>query len=211
MKPICRFCDIVKNSDTSSRENEIIIENESFFSLASIGPLVEGWVLVCPKEHMISLKDTYNQDGFKNIVNDLLSKMSKRYGMQIIAFEHGPNKCDSKTSCGTNHAHLHLVPYHQSLFPDMLATGLTWMECEAKKIHDVVGGEEYLFYCELLQGAKWENPKGFLHILKSPISQYFRNILSKQLACVAEYDYKKYPRIEVAIETIHALREIAIH
>ena len=205
MKEICRFCEISRGN-IFGEENRLISENASFFSLASIGALVEGWVLVSPKEHLYSLKDAYDAEGFVEFANSVMLKMRQHYCKQIIAFEHGPNKCDSSTSCGTNHAHLHLVPYSQSLYNDMLKTGLTWEKCPSDQISSRVGSNEYLFYCEL-SFSLWENPLGYLHILKKPISQYFRKIIAYQLNCYDEYDYKRYPRIEFAIETNSVLSD----
>jgi len=200
MKETCRFCNII-NGSIYEKENQLIVENNSFFSIASIGALVEGWVLIVPKDHLVSMKDLYCINDFIEFTNTMLASIQSQYSGQIIAFEHGPNKCGSTTSCGTNHAHLHLVPYFKSLYGDMLETGLTWDACRANEVSSRVANNEYLFYSEITSNGKWDNPNGYLHILKKPISQYFRRIIARQLDCNDEYDYKKYPRLEVAVKT----------
>jgi len=200
MGKTCRFCDIIKGH-IRGKENHPIWENEEYISLASIGALVEGWVLIVPKKHIISMKELYVEKNFVDFTNYMLDAMRLNYPGPFITFEHGPSKCDSITSCGTNHAHLHLVPYPYSLYTDMLCTGLTWESCTVGQISSKAGTNEYLFYSEIPNNYAYEEIKGFIHILKQPISQYFRKLMANQLNCSDEYDYKKYARIDVAIDT----------
>ena len=63
LKEVCRFCDIL-SGNLKGKEDHPIWENEGYFSLASIGALVEGWILIVPKKHVISMKEVhaiYNQ------------------------------------------------------------------------------------------------------------------------------------------------------
>jgi diadenosine tetraphosphate (Ap4A) HIT family hydrolase len=204
MGEVCRFCDIIKGY-IEGKENYPIRETQNYLSLASIGALVEGWVLIVPKEHTLSMKELYNKKDFVDFSNFMLDLIRNRYTGPFIAFEHGPNKCGSNTSCGTNHAHLHLVPYSNSLYADMLGTGLSWESCTTSQISSIAGTNEYLFYCEISTDSIWEDPKGFIHILKQPISQYFRRLIANQLNCLDEYDYKKYARIDLAVKTNNVL------
>jgi diadenosine tetraphosphate (Ap4A) HIT family hydrolase len=200
MKGKCRFCDIT-DGNFSGEENRPIWESTNYISLASIGALVEGWILIVPKRHILSMKELYAERNFIDFANSMLTAMKLQYSGPFIAFEHGPNKCSSNTSCGTDHAHLHLMPYKNSLYPDMLDSGLIWKRCTADRIPSIAGANEYLFYTEIPANSNWEYPKGFLHILEQPTSQYFRKLIAKQQNCFEEYDYKKYARINIAIET----------
>jgi len=206
MGEVCRFCDIIKGY-IDGKENYPIRETQNYLSLASIGALVEGWVLIVPKEHTLSMKEFYNKKDFVDFSNLMLGLMRNHYSGPFIAFEHGPNKCGSNTSCGTNHAHLHLIPYSNSLYTDMIGTGLTWESCTTTQISSIAGANEYLFYCEISTDSIWENPKGFIHILEQPISQYFRKLIANQQNRSNEYDYKKYARIDLAIKTNNVLSE----
>jgi len=209
MKKKCRFCDIIEGN-IKGKENFPIHESDGYFSLASIGALVDGWILIVPKKHVLSMKELYNEEKFVNFSDYMLNSLKLQYSGPFIAFEHGPNKCGSNTSCGTNHAHLHLLPYKNSLYADMLSSGLSWESCNTSQISSIAGTNEYLFYCEISANATWGDPKGFIHILKQPISQYFRRLIAAQLNCPDEYDYKNYPRVDLAIETNRLLsRKIA--
>jgi diadenosine tetraphosphate (Ap4A) HIT family hydrolase len=200
MDRVCRFCSI-KSGKVISLENLPILVEDNYFSLASIGALVNGWVLIIPKEHICSMKIIYERDDFIGFVNQMLKRIWTHYNSPVIAFEHGPNKMNSQTSCGTDHAHLHLVPYSGSLLDAMFETKLCWEKYHASQIASVVGDNEYLFYTEFPIASRWTDPIGHLHILKNPISQFFRKLIAQQLDCAEKYDYKKHLNIDSAIYT----------
>jgi len=204
MAEICRFCDILKGN-MIGKENIPIMEDPNYFSLASIGALIPGWVLIIPKAHNVSMKDLYITKDFIDFTNNMLHTMSSIYSEPFVAFEHGPNKCGSNTACGTNHAHLHLLPYNTSLYSDMVQSGLKWEECYPNQIASRVATNEYLFYSEIPSHSAWGEQKGYLHILEKPISQYFRKLIANQLNRTSEYDYKKYAHVDIAINTQQAL------
>lgn len=200
----CRFCDIISGKITGE-ENLPIWENDTYISLASIGAIIEGWILVIPKKHVISMKELYSTKDFNCFINDMLDLMKLNYSGPFIAFEHGANKCGSDTSCGTSHAHIHLLAYKDSLYRDMISTGLKWEKSNVNQIVSRVGSNEYLFYSEISSNSSWKNPEGYLHILEQPISQYFRRLIASQINRASEYDYKKYPYVDVAIGTNRTL------
>lgn len=200
MSNLCRFCDI-SNNKVDGIENRPIIKNDDYYAIPSIGALVEGWILIVPRKHSCSMKDLYADDNFRMFVNQVLSKVWTFYDSKVIAFEHGPNKMSSKTSCGTDHAHLHIVPYENSLIEDIHSSGLTWVKCRSSQISTYAKENEYLFYSELDKNGYWSDPVGYLHILEKPISQFFRKIIANQLNCIDKYDYKVYKNIDSAIST----------
>ena len=185
----------------NGKENHPIWKSDDYFALASIGALVEGWVLISPKEHIVSMKKLYKEKNFIDFTNCTLHAMKHQYSGSFIAFEHGSNNCGSDTSCGTDHAHLYIVPYQNSLCEDMFATGLVWKKCKSGQIPSYAGQSEYLFYTELPSNSAWNDPEGFIHILEYPISQYFRKLIANQLNCSDEYNYRQHPRIEVLLFT----------
>lgn len=200
----CRFCAIANSCETIIHpENEKIIETQNFFAISSIGALVEGWMLLVPKEHLCSMKSLYADREFIEFANDIIAALLTCYG-PVIAFEHGPNRENSATSCGTNHAHIHFVPYH-SLLPKLQNMPLEWHECRASQIENFVSGNEYLFYCE--PGSKWEDPLGQVHILKEPISQFFRKVIAEDLGCPERFNYKTRPDTVLTLNTIEKTKK----
>jgi diadenosine tetraphosphate (Ap4A) HIT family hydrolase len=210
MSKICRFCDI-SCGNIGKRENQIIWETDKYYALPSIGALVEGWLLIIPREHTISMKDLYGDNEFKEFTNIVLGKMRSQYPGAFIAFEHGPNECGSNTSCGTDHAHLHIVSYQNSLYKDMVIAGQKWEGCESEKISLKAGENEYLFYTEIPTGSTWLNQSGYMSVLEQPCSQYFRKLIANQLNCPTEYDYRAYPRVDTAIRTSRVLSSAILH
>lgn len=199
----CRFCEIASNRSVIQKpENKKIIETEEYFSISSVGALVEGWLLVVPKKHCCSMKALYSEPCFAKFTSKIIKILTESYG-PVIAFEHGPNREGSDTSCGTDHAHIHIVPYH-SLLKKLDDSGLDWKKCNASQVDELVGNNEYLFYCEPCEA--WDDPVGWLHILKKPISQFFRQIIAEDQGNIEKYNYKTNPDTTLTLKTIRTLQ-----
>jgi len=201
----CRFCQIAHGVYKHDKIDRPILENEKFMAFASIGALVPGWTLITPRFHDFSMKNYYGNQDFNSFVNQSISTVKKLYP-DLIAFEHGANKKGSLTACGTEHAHLHLVPFTGSLLQDMFDSGLSWKKCKASEISSISDGQEYLFYSELKND--WEECEGYIHILRKPISQFFRKIIATRLGKPKEYDYKINPNFKNSILTYTSLTSI---
>lgn len=201
----CRFCDIWKNNGKGPVDIPFV-KNDEFMSIASVGALVEGWVLIVPKTHVCSNRNLYSSSSFSSFTSLVINNLKKKYG-PLIAFEHGANKEKSATSCGTEHAHLHLVPFPESLLPEMKKSGLNWVQCRSSEIAKYAGTEEYLFYTELGENNSWNDPEGYLHILEVPRSQFFRKIIAKKIGKAEFFDYRSFPFVETAEATRVALAE----
>lgn len=199
----CRFCAISRGDYSYNEVDVPFSSNDDFMALASIGALVEGWSLVIPKRHEMSMRSYYASQSFTYFANDVISKLTKCYG-RIIAFEHGANQEGSITACGTDHAHLHLVPFTESLVDILKGTPLNWQRCYASEICSLAGQNEYLFYADIIN-EKWDEQQGYLHILEFPISQFFRKIIADRKGKTEVSDYKSFPHVDVAMKTRRVL------
>lgn len=193
----CRFCEIA-NGQIENDYDQIICEDDNFFLIASIGAFVEGWSLVVPKNHSCSMRDHYNSDEFMQFLDVVLPVYSKR-NEKMIAFEHGANKENSLTSCGTSHAHLHLVPLKESLKEDIQKPGILWESSDFSSVHSYVRNEEYLLYFDLQ--ANWRDSELLVHRLEKPHSQFFRKVIAEKYGYADQYDYKAHPNVENTIAT----------
>ncbi len=202
---MCRFCNIVKKNYKYKTIDEPFYESVDFFAIASIGSMVEGWSLIVPKKHTLSMRNFYMQPEFQNFTDKVILPMQKRYG-NLIAFEHGSNIEGSITACGTDHAHLHIVPFQYSLVTDLLKSNLKWEKCYPSEIAEKAHNKEYLFYLDI--NNKINKTIGYLHILDYPISQYFRKIIAKKIGKLHEADYKIFPFVENAEITRITLNEL---
>ncbi|MDK2956243.1 MAG: hypothetical protein PWQ57_1739 [Desulfovibrionales bacterium] len=200
----CRFCAIANGNYKYLSVDRPVYSNSRFYAIASIGALLEGWSLVVPKYHFLSMKSCYQDRLFIDAVNVMLSRLSQQFGKPVIAFEHGANHNESSTACGTAHAHLHLVPFHGSL-EQRIKDNRDWTECSFNEIFKEAGSYEYLYYNDISKCNEWTKQKGLLHILKSPTSQFFRKILAEACGKIDFADYKIYPFLDVASKTRKAL------
>jgi ATP adenylyltransferase len=196
----CRFCEIVVGKFQYAEIDEPFMSNDDFMAVASIGALVTGWSLIIPKAHQLSMRNIYGKSAFLSFLGSVLPFLSNRYG-SLIAFEHGSNKEGSLTACGTDHAHLHLVPFGESLLPELGRSGLQWIKCHAGEIGSKAGEREYLFYSDLDIKRACDDPVGYLHILEHPLSQFFRRLIANRLRKTDIFDYRLYPQLDTARET----------
>jgi len=196
----CCFCDIISGRYRYARVDEPIASNDEFVAIASIGALVEGWTLIVPKTHQLSMKNVYRSSIFAGFIGSVLSSLNNHYG-SLIAFEHGANKDGSMTGCGTDHAHLHIVPLDESLLPDIQNSGLQWVECHTSEIASMSMEDEYLFYTELKENEVWQDPIGHLHILEKPTSQFFRRLIGNRIGNMEVTDYRRFPYLNTAMKT----------
>ena len=203
----CCFC-AVDNGKFKYPDIDVPFASDSnFFAVASIGALVEGWSLIIPKDHCVSLKQIYADLKLKDFINKLLPKLTNQYG-KLIVFEHGANVEGSLTGCGTNHAHLHLVPLAVTLLPEMEKSGLLWESCRPSQIASKAGANEYLFYADLGSAVSWCDPVGHLHLLQTSQSQFFRKLIAQKLGIPGCFDYKAYPQLATAAKTRKVLASV---
>lgn len=201
----CRFCSIKNGNRIFELIDAPIIENENYYLLSSIGALVEGWTLVIPKKHECSMKKHYTNSNFYSFINNCIRIIKKAYGVnKVIVFEHGANKFGSMTACGTNHSHIHIVPLNDSLLNDFSAA-LSVAKVKFDQVEDCVKDSEYLLYAEVAD--KFETSECYLHLLREPISQFFRRIIADKLGCPEKYNYREYNNIEVSAATVKTLQK----
>ena len=204
----CRFCDIINGRYHYEGIDEPFASNDNFIAIASIGALTEGWSLIIPKTHQLSMRSVYDNRDIAGLINSILPPLMEKYG-SLVAFEHGANKEGSITACGTDHAHLHIVPLGISLIPDLDSSGLKWIHCHTNEIASKSENHEYLFYSELSATGTWQDPVGYLHVLDYPISQFFRQIIAKHLGVIEMSDYKRFPQLDIAENTRKSLDSLA--
>ncbi len=113
----CCFCEeIAVNripetfAGNCSLTSRIAFSSDNFVVLPSVSPLVEGHVLLLPKDHITSLAQLTedNKEEFDSLLQFVYRKVGDLWARPII-FEHGVG--NGRTGgCGVTHAHLHIVP-----------------------------------------------------------------------------------------------------
>lgn len=107
MEEICRFC-------LPPEKERIIYTTENFYVMVSLGPIVEGYLLIISKEHIgacLHLPVEYMEE-FCSLKDRVYNILMEVYGACIF-YEHG--KLGSCVSEGEEHihcfhAHLHCIP-----------------------------------------------------------------------------------------------------
>lgn len=199
----CRFCEIV-NKNISIDIDSPWLFDEHHAALVSLGSLVPGWALVCPKKHALNLKESYLEDSFWEFTSEVVRNLELRYG-KVTIFEHGSIKEKSLTSCGTAHAHLHVVPLQFSLINSakLFSDKLKWFECNVSAIKEISQGQEYLFVSDSYDAG---NSKGIICLLGYEVSQFFRKVIAKELGIAEKYNYKEFKMNELSTSTFEELK-----
>jgi len=197
VKTFCRFCEIHKSTGDLQQQDRPFLRTNDNFAIPTIGGLVEGWSLLCPGDHIFSLREKYGQPSFSDFVRNVVTRVTTRYVRPVI-FEHGSSHAGSLTSCGTDHAHLHIVPLGFSLHGALRDSGRSWTLVRSSDISSLVKSAEYLFYSEDVLS---EDPEGLIHVLEQPTSQFFRRLIATILGREAESDYRQHPLIAHAVKT----------
>jgi ATP adenylyltransferase len=89
----CRFCDGISTRHERAIWNQPLFASQNFVVLPSLGAMVEGWLLIAPKQHYLSTavlpaRLTAELAHLKGEVSKVIGKL---YG-PVLAFEHGPSR-----------------------------------------------------------------------------------------------------------------------
>jgi len=143
----CRFCWPLdqKNQDLLLRQSE------NFYIMASIGPMVEGFLLLCSKKHYSSCanlpKDSYTE--FDSLKKEIRNIFTKIYGGYTF-FEHGKIKgCCSQNGDSAHcfHAHLQALPTRVNILPQLIKElGSPIKISSHQEIVKVLKKTPYLYY-----------------------------------------------------------------
>jgi ATP adenylyltransferase len=187
----------------SRPHDQPFLQSEDFFAIASIGALVEGWTLVCTKAHQLNAESQYQRAEFVEFVRATAQLVRDQYGKSPVVFEHGVRCEGSLTGCGTDHAHVHVVPFDDSIERKIRMSGDPWTMVSLEEVSRATSGQEYLMYCGNILEA---HPRTLVRRLSHPVSQFFRKVIAESLGAESECDYRKFPYYERATATAALLR-----
>jgi len=179
------------------------MESDGYIAVASVGSFVEGWSMVVPKSHRLSLKHDYTSQEFLEFAASVRMHIESSYGPTVM-FEHGACSVGSVTGCGVDHAHFHIVPFNTSLSKGLISAGMQWDIYQSDKMTST-DNKDYLFYCEHIGE---DGVEGLLHFPPEPTSQFFRRFIANKLGKSDVADYKANPHLETGIKTYNNLLSI---
>ena len=184
----CELCSGLAPCASTKAWNNPLFETLNFVALPSVGALVEGWLLLVPKRHFISLGAVpvpllAEMSEFRAF---LCSVLADCYGT-VSAFEHGPSAAGRSLGCGVDHAHLHLVPVSFDLSSEvspLMPTGVTWTPAgidECRTAH--FRGEDYLYLEQPIGSGRIATHHRFG-------SQLFRRAIASHIGLPHRYNWR---------------------
>lgn len=200
----CCFCSNLVSADSNDSWNKPLLESANFAVIPSLGSLVEGWVLIVPKNHFICMgalpADLLPE--LEQVKTAVAMTLVQRYG-EVCAFEHGPHAVNRQVGCGVDHAHLHLVPLRfdlRSAVEPFTPPEVDWTPGTFETCRIVFGkGQDYL-YIEQPLGC------GRIAVHSEFGSQTLRKAIAARLGVLEQFSWREYPHIEIISRTIQALR-----
>jgi ATP adenylyltransferase len=199
----CEMCSNLSSKDPAFW-NKPLFESLNFRVLPSLGALVEGWFLLLPKRHAISMGALDDEliAEMQHVKNLVVSQMERAFS-SVCAFEHGPSKTNSLVGCGVDHAHLHIVALKFDLLSAVqpfLPKDVRWFpasfaECQA--VHR--RGDDYLYL---------EQPigRGWIASDREFGSQLFRRAVASQIGLANQFSWREHPQLSNVSATIQHAR-----
>jgi ATP adenylyltransferase len=182
----------------------IPFESESFALVPSLGPLVPGHTLLCPKAHVRSIACLPDEDTaeYTMIKDRVCRTLASVYGVPVHCFEHGSARRGSRVLCTVEHAHLHLVPAAIEIRSILETADQSWQHIDPvlTALRERVGDGEYLYY-ESPDGQALvavENEGGFE-------AQYLRKVFARALGNADNWDWRQNPLPRDVDKTYQAL------
>lgn len=173
----------------------VVLENEYFVAMPSLGALVDDWLVVIPRRPMATLSSMTKQEraALNDLRGQLKTKVSARNQSEALyEFEHG-GVYGGVVSCGVDQAHLHMAWLPFNLIEICKEKEMGWRQSGDISLltRESAGLVDYLF----VQG----NGHAMIANPQQPTSQWFRKLIGAMLGSV-EWDYKlapNHPRIKL--------------
>ena len=199
----CKYCNVITKGSTEVFDT-IIEETQNFIVMPSLGSLVEGWLLITPKNHVLNSTQLNVNERLE--LNDLITKYSNAsvnlFEKSVTVFEHGAVYQDSIIGCGIDHAHVHIVPINFDMEAEVKNSESTFFEL-SDNINII---DFYNNYSEKDNKPYWifsvnNGPVQFTNTMKHT-SQFFRKVIAKAIDSPESYDYKKSTSNKNVISTL---------
>jgi ATP adenylyltransferase len=203
----CCLCSTLASPATRPVWDTPVHESSNFVALPSLGSLVEGWLLLVPREHYISMGalPVGLVPEMEEMKTQLGEQVRSGFG-EVCVFEHGPAFASRKVGCSVDHAHLHIVPLtfdiEEAARPfmphDSEWSRASWNEC--REAH--LAGRDYLYF---------EQPLGLGCISTHSDfgSQVFRKAIASQIGRPDDYNWREFPELDKVAATINVFDHAA--
>jgi ATP adenylyltransferase len=195
---------ITKDFLSKNIYNHIVFESDNFIVIPSLGSLVKGWLLIVPKQYVLSIGylDENLQNELDELSNNVTKILEKEFG-KVTMFEHGAYMPNNLVGCGVDYAHLHLVPVDIDLIAELekiLKINYDWHKISGLDFASIYTKQNlpYLY-------VKDNKNQHFITSNESFPSQLFRKVIANYLGKSDEFDWKTFHHMENIEATIRIL------
>jgi ATP adenylyltransferase len=199
----CCLCSNLSSAASPEAWDKPIFESDNFVALPSLGSLVEGWLLLVPKKHYISMGALPLSlvAEMKEMKARVALCVKAQYG-EVCVFEHGPAVASRKVGCSVDHAHLHIVPAgfdigkaaRRFMPSDAEWVEATWTEC--REAHRTA--KDYLYLEQPLGRGRIATHSDFG-------SQVFRKVIASEIGRFDDFNWREHLELETVTKTISVL------
>lgn len=191
----CPFCNY-------HPRNEIIWESENFFLVPSVGQITEGYLLLCTKKHYLGMADIPSEQ-FIELEAALLKIQTLAAGIYgpSIVWEHGSAGCAKAVGGCLNHAHFNIFPINARKIIEKVSPEFKLKPIKnIPEIKNITGS--YIFLKDSDEACYILTTDGV-----TP-SQYFRQLVARELGREEKWDWRNYVGESEFLETIKKLRPL---
>jgi diadenosine tetraphosphate (Ap4A) HIT family hydrolase len=217
-RDICGFCaeaarmtdynllaELIPDADVN---DFILHETPQFVVIPGVGAVCDGYVLVVPKEHVLSMGhlDSSHDAEFADLLDRLSLYLYEQFGNAITAFEHGAESFRNRGGSCTDHAHMHVMPLGGQI--DLL--GPLGKDFELRHATEFVPALRRQV-SERKRPYLWlRTSTGKMWMCDAPhaLSQYIRRILVDQLGRPGEWDWAVFPGVDYLRSTMERFRAV---
>lgn len=206
LKQNCFLCKIVEGKPINPEH--ILYESENYFVVPGTGAFFAGYVMIVPKEHVMSMaemaeKDEELYEEFLRVLNDMRFILESVYHKKIFVFECGSGRGGAgKHETSIVHAHVHLAPSDIPVLKAVHKSGLYPALINPKSLK-FYGEYPYMLYID--QEDNW-------FIVSDPDTyfprQHPRQILADYMGLPeGEYNWRTHPyreRMDIIADEIYA-------
>jgi len=121
----CMICRIVEGNPI--RKERVLYESENFFVVPGLGAFYDGYVMVCPKRHIMSFAECSEEEfeEFLQVMDDVKYILKHVYKKDIFVFECGSGRNGGgKHATSIVHAHIHFAPTDMPVLKCVQASGI---------------------------------------------------------------------------------------
>jgi ATP adenylyltransferase len=188
--------------------NKPIIETQNFVVIVSLGMLVDGWLLIIPKQHILSFaylrKELFEE--LESLHKQIIDLLKGVYKKDVIVFENGSIEENSPIGCTVDYAHMHYVPIDIDLKKELLNNKYGRGNTSFNKIKYLSDIPHFINNKPKAHYLFIEDYEGrHLSSIYYPESQLLRKIIAKHVNMEDQYDWRKFPFENKLINTFETI------